>query len=92
MDHGVALAAQHPQHMCHGGDISVELMGHCMGGGTAGQGSSAGVCSYGCLHLPAVHIVEDYGRHLIAKGLKEFPGVFIHGLVRITHAAVKFHV
>ena len=72
-DHGVAFAAQHAQHMCHGGDISVELMGHCMRGGTAGQGGSAGVRGDRCLHLPAVHIVEDHGGHLIAKGLKEFP-------------------
>ena len=63
-----------------------------MGGCAALQGRAAGVGGDRGLHLPAVHVVEHYGRHPVAIGFKQLFGILVHRFVRVAHSPVELHI
>ena len=64
MDSPVSGAFQYAEHVGRGGDVSVKSVLHDTYGCAAGHGSPFGAGTDRSLHLPAVHVVEDDGRHM----------------------------
>lgn len=88
----ISVAHENSYHVAHGGHVSVKLVLEGSGTGAAAQGSAPGICPDRSLHLPAVYILEDDRRQLIAVGREAFSGVVVNGLIGIPEGNIEFHV